>query len=254
MSQSAPDPLREGLEPAHRNDRCEADRQDGVHDRADPRVAEPDRRALRRRRGRLRRRHVEALQRGLRADPVREARAVLLEPVRQRPGRRRAARSTGVQLHRQQGAALAVQRWVPAATQRADAAVVLRHRRRGSQLPGERRTQHALSWRFPPGSPLRQPEPGAPKFDTQDSRDVHDYVLALLRDWDGMQIHQVVHHNYRRYRYFGLSALGESPTDKRLVSDRGIRPYRVADPLLWLLSEFGTVPRSKPGNGHETKA
>jgi len=112
----------------------------------------------------------------------------------------------------------------------------------------------ALSWRFPPGSPLRQPEPGAPKFDTQDSRDVHDYVLALLRDWDGMQIHQVVHHNYRRYRYFGLSALGESPTDKRLVSDRGIRPYRVADPLLWLLSEFGTVPRSKPGNGHETKA
>jgi hypothetical protein len=103
----------------------------------------------------------------------------------------------------------------------------------------------ALSWRFPQGTPLRRPESTAAAFDRQDSLDVHEHVLALLHEWDGLQIHQLAQHSYRRFRYFGFSALGESPTEVNRVSERGIRPYRVADPFLWLLSEFGTIPRSK---------
>jgi hypothetical protein len=74
---------------------------------------------------------------------------------------------------------------------------------------------------------------------------VHDYVRALLDDWEGSSIDQTLRHNYSRYRYFGLSALGASPTADRRVSTGVVQPYRVADPFLWLLSEFGAIPRTK---------
>ena len=40
----------------------------------------------------------------------------------------------------------------------------------------------------------------------------------------------------------GVSALGETPTGDNRVSARGVRPYRVTDPLLWLLGQFGVIP------------
>jgi hypothetical protein len=102
----------------------------------------------------------------------------------------------------------------------------------------------ALWHRFPAGSPLRVPESEAAHFDVEDSLAVHEYVRAQLHDWDGAQIDNIVQQSYRQYRYFGLSGLGESPTRDNRVSDRAIRPYRVSDPFLWLLSEFGTIPKS----------
>jgi hypothetical protein len=50
-------------------------------------------------------------------------------------------------------------------------------------------------------------------------------------------------HHYARYRYFGISALGALPLDATTVSK--IRPDRVHDPFLWLLSEFGTIPATR---------
>jgi len=90
-------------------------------------------------------------------------------------------------------------------------------------------------------SPLRQPSPHAGEFDTQDSLRVDEEVRALLNEWDGAEIDQFMRHNYARHRLFGLSALGETPSADNRVSARGIRPHRVADPMLWLLSEFGVV-------------
>jgi hypothetical protein len=105
--------------------------------------------------------------------------------------------------------------------------------------------RHAL----PPWSPLLRPELQAPRFDREDAAEVHEHIRALLHDWEGAQIDQLLRFNYARYRYFGLSALGESPTAGNLVSEAGIRPYRVPDPLLWLLSEFGTIPAGPAPNG-----
>jgi len=102
----------------------------------------------------------------------------------------------------------------------------------------------ALWHRFPAGSPLRRPDSEASYFDVEDSIAVHEYVRAQLHDWDGAQIDTFVQQNYGHYRYFGVSGLGESPTADHRVSDRSIRPYRVSDPFLWLLSEFGTIPKS----------
>jgi hypothetical protein len=99
--------------------------------------------------------------------------------------------------------------------------------------------------RFPQGSPLRRPPAQEPGFDERDSLDVHEYVRALLDDWGGGQIDQLLQHHYTRYRYFGLSALGESPTADNRVSEQGIHPYRVADPFLWLLGQFGTIPTTR---------
>ena len=70
--------------------------------------------------------------------------------------------------------------------------------------------------------------------------DVHRHVQALLHEWDGRQIDQFLQDNYRRFRYFGVSALGAIPTPDKRVSM--VQPYRVADPILWLLSKARMVP------------
>ncbi|HEX5301462.1 MAG TPA: hypothetical protein VFW50_31185 [Streptosporangiaceae bacterium] len=91
-------------------------------------------------------------------------------------------------------------------------------------------------------SPLRQSPPRNRYFDEADSMAVHAEIQRLLARWEGSRIDRIARLNYRKYRYFGVSALGETPTEDNRVSPRGIRPYRVTDPVLWLLAQFGTIP------------
>ncbi|NGN63560.1 hypothetical protein G5C51_06525 [Streptomyces sp. A7024] len=98
------------------------------------------------------------------------------------------------------------------------------------------------------GSPLlAHPSQGDGRFDVEDSRNVHEEVRQLLKEWEGVAIDQLMENTYSRFRYFGVSALGAGPTADARVAATGIQPYRVADPLLWLLSEFGSVPRTGRG-------
>jgi Double-GTPase 2 len=99
----------------------------------------------------------------------------------------------------------------------------------------------ALWDKFPEGSALKRSEPTSAGYDELDSLDVHRHVQALLHEWDGRQIDQYLHHNYRCFRYFGVSALGAIPTPDKRVSTV-IQPYRVGDPILWLLSKAHMVP------------
>jgi len=99
----------------------------------------------------------------------------------------------------------------------------------------------ALWHDFAEGSALKRPEPSGAGCDELDSLDVHRHVQALLHDWDGRQIDQYLQHNYRCFRYFGVSALGAIPTPDKRVSTV-IQPYRVGDPILWLLSKAHMVP------------
>jgi Double-GTPase 2 len=91
-------------------------------------------------------------------------------------------------------------------------------------------------------SPLLRPPAHTPFFDERDSLDVHTEIQRLLARWEGSRIDQIAKKNYRSYRYFGVSALGETPTADNRVSSRGIRPYRVTGPLMWMLAQFGTIP------------
>ncbi|MGH4010565.1 MAG: hypothetical protein ACRDTH_20805 [Pseudonocardiaceae bacterium] len=94
---------------------------------------------------------------------------------------------------------------------------------------------------MPPESVLRCPEPTARGVDEQDGLNVHAQIEALLHEWDGRRIDYFLQNNYRTYRYFGVSALGDTPTANNRVSEKGIQPYRVTDPFLWLLSKLGAV-------------
>jgi hypothetical protein len=98
-----------------------------------------------------------------------------------------------------------------------------------------------------PGSPLRVHPPQHGRFDVTDSLSAHEEVRDLLKRWDGVSLDQTLENNYARYRYFGVSALGRTPTPDQQVAPTGIQPYRVTDPLLWLLSEFGSVPKQGRG-------
>jgi hypothetical protein len=91
-------------------------------------------------------------------------------------------------------------------------------------------------------SPLLRPPGRAPYFDDRHSLAVHTEIQRLLGRWEGSRIDQIAQLHYRCYRFFGVSALGETPTRDNRVSPRGIRPYRVADPFLWILAELGAIP------------
>ncbi|AEV89083.1 hypothetical protein ACWT_8074 [Actinoplanes sp. SE50] len=98
---------------------------------------------------------------------------------------------------------------------------------------------------LPADSPLRQPAPDEPFFPERDSVALHDHVQALLQEWEGGQIDQLLHKHYRTYRYFALSALGAVPSvgiaSRQRVAESGIQPHRVADPFLWLLSRLKVI-------------
>lgn len=91
-------------------------------------------------------------------------------------------------------------------------------------------------------SPLLRSVPQRQYFDERDSLEVHTEIQRLLARWEGTRIDHIARLNYRHYRYFAVSALGETPTEDNRVSARGIRPYRVASPILWILAQFGIIP------------
>ena len=100
---------------------------------------------------------------------------------------------------------------------------------------------------FGPASPLRRASRHQGHFDETDSRDVDQDIRAWLRERQLDGLDRVLSATFRRYRYFGLSALGHSPRPDRRVDVSRISPYRVEDPLLWLLTQFGSAPTSGAG-------
>ena len=76
----------------------------------------------------------------------------------------------------------------------------------------------------------------------QDRMLVHHEVRSLLMLLHATELVQLVEHDSEvaDFRYFALSALGHPP-DASGLSLHGISPYRVLDPLLWVLSLEGAL-------------
>ncbi|MGC5031775.1 hypothetical protein [Micromonospora sp. DT229] len=92
---------------------------------------------------------------------------------------------------------------------------------------------------------LRQPSP-TPYYDDVAGQATHEQVRAVLADWGGDDIDRHLRFNYANFRYFAVSSLGAPPDyTKGAVNEGGVRPFRVAEPLLWLLSQFNVVPRQR---------
>lgn len=111
----------------------------------------------------------------------------------------------------------------------------------------------ALWHTFDRGGPLTSQPSSGDLFDTDDSLNVHEEIRHLLHTWDSSNIERTLENHFERYRFFGVSALGRAPTWDNEVASAGIQPYRVADPLLWLLSDFGVVSRSRPAQGRRPR-
>ena len=92
------------------------------------------------------------------------------------------------------------------------------------------------------GNPLMSATPPVAGYDNVDGQAVHEHMLALLHEWNAPDIDTHMRLNYADFRYFGVSALGAEPDyESKTVAAGGVRPHRVEDPVLWLLSKSGTV-------------
>jgi GTPase SAR1 family protein len=96
-----------------------------------------------------------------------------------------------------------------------------------------------------PESPLRQPSRHVGVYDEADGLDVHEEVRAWLDQWYDPAFDRSIANTFETYRYFGLSALGAPPVDGNHLAPQGVHPYRLEDPMLWLLARFGAIKTMK---------
>ncbi|MEU4742446.1 hypothetical protein AB0G02_18550 [Actinosynnema sp. NPDC023658] len=90
-------------------------------------------------------------------------------------------------------------------------------------------------------SPLRRPSRHDGVYDEHDGRDVHEEIRGWLDRWYDPAFDRTVANAFRTYRYFGLSALGAAPVSGTRLAPTGVHPYRLEDPMLWLLARFGAI-------------
>jgi hypothetical protein len=82
--------------------------------------------------------------------------------------------------------------------------------------------------------PLMQPAKTATGYDDAVGQATHEHVRALLHEYEADDVDSLLEHNYTTFRYFAVSALGTAPDYERDVT-KGVHPFRVEEPLLWLL-------------------
>lgn len=70
-----------------------------------------------------------------------------------------------------------------------------------------------------------------------DMESISDSIKAALRYyWGESNFVDNIENRYKNYHYFGISALGGMPDKNNNINN--LRPYRVLDPLVWILHEF----------------
>lgn len=77
-------------------------------------------------------------------------------------------------------------------------------------------------------------------FDMNDFNDSNDEMQSLVGKWLGDELSNLVERNFTSYGFFGLSALGSNPDIDFKIPK--FRPFRVADPFLWVLAQKGIIP------------
>jgi Double-GTPase 2 len=96
---------------------------------------------------------------------------------------------------------------------------------------------------LPADTSFAGPLPPRPEFDLTDSDIIQEEARAFLGRNGAEEIHRTLTRRFSRWRYFAVSALGAPPTSANTLSRRPITPNRIADPMLWILSEFDLLPQ-----------
>lgn len=77
-----------------------------------------------------------------------------------------------------------------------------------------------------------------------DMESISDGLRGALHSWGEDNFINNIENHYSDVRYFGISALGGMPGKGGVINN--LRPYRVLDPLVWILHEFGySLPIAK---------
>lgn len=79
-------------------------------------------------------------------------------------------------------------------------------------------------------------------FDMVDFEDANQEMQSLVQEWmHGSELCQTLESQFSNYAFFGLSSLGSNPDmDNRIPK---FRPFRVADPFLWILTQKNIIPK-----------
>lgn len=77
-------------------------------------------------------------------------------------------------------------------------------------------------------------------FNKLDFNDSNQEMQSLVEKWSGQELIQLVSQQFTKYAFFGLSALGSNPDYETGLIPK-FRPFRVADPFLWILCEHGMI-------------
>ena len=91
---------------------------------------------------------------------------------------------------------------------------------------------------------MRDPSLDHASYDDADGELLHEEVRSLLYRLNAnhlvLSLEQPNSGHRIPYRYFAVSALGESPRGET-VNARGIAPFRCVDPVKWILSRSGAI-------------
>jgi GTPase SAR1 family protein len=99
----------------------------------------------------------------------------------------------------------------------------------------------ALRGLLPDAHPLFSLPQHNGSFDRAVGRNISESLRADAVGWIGERLDTFLKQEFETYSFFGVSALGESPVGGRLRN--GVAPHRVEDPVLWMLDQWGAVPR-----------
>lgn len=92
------------------------------------------------------------------------------------------------------------------------------------------------------GHPLLCRPDAGPFYNEANGRDTDEHLRALLTDLDADDIDAHLRLHYKKFRYFTVSSLGAEPDyDRKAIDPGGVRPFRVDEPLLWLLGLFKII-------------
>lgn len=99
----------------------------------------------------------------------------------------------------------------------------------------------ALRGLLPDSHPVFALPPHNGSFDAGIARNISESLRSDAVGWIGERLDTFLKQEFATYAFFGVSALGESPVGGRLRN--GVAPHRVEDPVLWMLDQWGAVPR-----------
>lgn len=77
-------------------------------------------------------------------------------------------------------------------------------------------------------------------FDEIDFEYANNEMQSLVESWLGEGLYQLVSTQFTTFAFFGLSALGSNPDMDNKIPK--FRPFRVADPFLWILAREKIIP------------